>query len=159
MKLYVDLDGVLADFDKSAEAILRTDNIYKFEFIWGPDVFWERINKNPNFFAEMSLMPDARHLWAKIEHLNPMILTALPRENGERVDLQKRQWVREYFHLDYGDVITCPTADKPKFCKPGDILIDDRAVNRDKWIAAGGTYIIHTSAVNTLTTLKGLGII
>jgi hypothetical protein len=42
----------------------------------------------------MELMPDARHLWAKIFHLDPVILTALPRENGERVDNQKRNWVK-----------------------------------------------------------------
>lgn len=160
MRIFVDLDGVLADFDKSAEAILRTNNIYKFEFIWGPDVFWDRLNKNPNFFAQMPLTSDARHLWSQIEHLTPLILTALPRENAERVDLQKRKWVHDKFNIDAGTrVITCPTKEKPDYCKPGDILIDDRAVNRDAWIAAGGTYIIHTSAVNTLTTLRALGII
>jgi hypothetical protein len=97
LKLYIDLDGVLADFDSSAEAILRTDNIYKYEFVWGPDKFWERINKQPSFFRDLPLKADARHLWAKVSHLEPTILTALPRENGERVDTQKRAWVATYF--------------------------------------------------------------
>jgi hypothetical protein len=159
LTIYVDLDGVIFDFDKAAERVLRTDNIYKYEFVWGPDKFWEGLNSRPNFFAELDLMPDARHLWAKIEHLNPVILTALPRENSERVDRQKRDGVRKHLGVDGDRVITCPTKDKPKYCEPGDILIDDRAVNRDAWIKAGGTYIIHTSAVNTITTLKALGII
>jgi 5'(3')-deoxyribonucleotidase len=158
MTLYVDLDGVLANFDKAAERQLKTDNIYKFEFVWGPDVFWERMNKNPNFFGALELMPDAQHLWAKIKHMEPVILTALPRENPEPVDQQKRAWVQRSFGGDV-KVLTCQTRDKPNYCKPGDILIDDRAVNRNKWIAAGGTYIIHTSAQNTLTTLTALGII
>lgn len=156
------MDGVLADFDKSAEAILRTNNIYKYEFIWGPDKFWEEINRYPNFFRDLEQMPDARHLWAKIKHLDPRVLTALPRENGERVDEQKRQWIKG-FDRATGSVNTvvhtCQTKDKPKLCSPGDILIDDRAVNRDAWIKAGGTYIIHTSAENTLTTLRALGVI
>jgi hypothetical protein len=107
LTIYVDLDGVLANFDKAAEGILKTDNIYKYEFIWGPDKFWEGINRFPNFFADMELMPDARHLWAKIFHLDPVILTALPRENGERVDNQKRNWVRKNFSIDGDRVITC----------------------------------------------------
>ena len=162
MKLFVDMDGVLADFDKSAEAILKTDNIYKYEFVWGPDKFWEEINHFPNFFRDLQLMPDARHLWAKIQHLNPEVLTALPRENGASVDAQKRSWIKSMIDIPNGTkttVHTCQTKDKPKLCKPGDILIDDRAVNRDAWIKAGGTYIIHTCAINTLTTLRALGVI
>ena len=157
------MDGVLADFDKSAEAILKTDNIYKYEFIWGPDKFWEEINRFPNFFKDLDAMEDARHLWSKIKHLDPEVLTALPRENGERVAEQKRNWIERWDRItgasSYTTVHTCPTKDKPKLCKPGDILIDDRAVNRDAWIKAGGTYIIHTSANNTLTTLRALGVI
>jgi hypothetical protein len=90
-------------------------------------------------------------------HLDPIILTALPREGAEKVDRQKRQWVRDYFG-EY-EVITCQTKDKPNYCKPGDILIDDRAVNRDRWIKKGGTYIIHTTAARTVGALQALGII
>lgn len=158
MKVYVDLDGVLANFDKLAGRLLKTDNIYKFEFIWGAAKFWEVLNAETNFFGSMELMPDAKHLWAKIQHLNPVILTALPRENDEHVDQQKRAWVARHFGSTV-QVITCPTKDKPNYCKPGDILIDDRAVNRDKWLGQGGTYVIHTSAVNTITTLTALGVI
>jgi 5'(3')-deoxyribonucleotidase len=164
MKLYVDMDGVLADFDKSAEAILQTDNIYKYEFIWGPDRFWEELNTRPDFFRNLPMMGDAKHLWSKIAHLNPEVLTALPRENGERVSVQKREWITkniDNWSQPENDTIvhTCPTRDKPKLCKPGDILIDDRAVNRDAWMKAGGIYIVHTSAANTLTTLRALGVI
>jgi 5'(3')-deoxyribonucleotidase len=156
--IYVDLDGVLANFDKAAERQLKTDNIYKYEFVWGPNKFWTEMNKDPLFFRDLELMPDAKHLWAKIEHMEPVILTALPRTNASRVAEQKCSWVLNNFGSKVA-VVTCPTADKPNYCKPGDILIDDRAVNRDAWIAAGGTYIIHTSAANTVTTLKALGII
>lgn len=157
MTIYVDLDGVIFDFDQHAEKLLKTNNIYKYEFVWGANKFWEGLNKDTQFFNNIPLMSDAKHLWAKINHLDPVILTALPRDNAERVDAQKRQAVRR--HLGEVKVVTCPTKDKPNYCKPGDILIDDRAVNRDAWLAAGGTYIIHTSAVNTLTTLTALGII
>lgn len=164
MTIYVDLDGVLANFDKAAEGILGTNNIYKYEFIWGPDKFWEKLNTRYTFFADMEPMRDAFELWRNIRHLKPVILTALPRENGERVAEQKIKWVST--HVTYKmnqsqpvKVITCPTKDKPGYCQPGDILIDDRAVNRDAWMAKGGTYIIHTDAERTIGTLRALGVI
>lgn len=157
MKIYVDLDGVLADFDSSAEVQLGTDNIYKYEFIWGPEKFWTEMNKDPDFFRYLGQKEDARKLWEAIEHLDPVILTALPKTNGERVDKQKRAWVGENFPGT--EVITCVTKDKPKHCNPGDILIDDRAVNRDAWMKAGGIYLVHTTADRTIAALQALGVI
>jgi 5'(3')-deoxyribonucleotidase len=158
MKIFVDLDGVLADFDKSAGTILGTDNIYKYEFVWGQDVFWQKLNKYPWFFRDLERTPDAGVLWNAIKHLNPTILTALPRKDAHDVDVQKRNWVSK--HISHtAEVITCLTKDKPNYCKPGDILIDDRAVNRDAWLKAGGTYVIHTTAARTVGTLQALGVI
>lgn len=158
LKLYVDLDGVLADFDSAAQEILGTDNHYKYDFIWGPEVYWKKLHAKGDFFKSLNKMPDAMALWVAIKHLKPTILTALPKTDSERVALQKRDWVVKNFH-PIPDVITCKTVEKPTYCTPGDILIDDRAVNRDAWMAKGGTYIIHSSARDTIATLRALGII
>jgi 5'(3')-deoxyribonucleotidase len=157
MTLYLDLDGVLADFDKAAGAAMGTDNIYKYEFVWGTGKFWDKINENPEFFRDLQPMTDCWDLLEPVLHLNPVILTAIPSSNGERVAKQKREWVEDY--LGEFQVITCATKDKPNFCQPGDILIDDRAVNRDAWVAKGGTYIIHTTAARSIGALQALGII
>jgi hypothetical protein len=157
VKLYLDLDGVLADFDKAAGERMGTDNIYKYEFVWGTKKFWDKINVDDSFFADLEVLPDAWDLLGAVGHLEPIILTALPKTGAELVDRQKRRWVRE--NLGGYEVITCATHDKPKWCAAGDILIDDRAVNRDAWIAKGGTYIIHTDAKRTIGTLQALGII
>lgn len=162
MTIYVDLDGVLADYDKAANAALRTDNHYKFEFIWGAEAYWKRLHAQGNFFASLERMPDARMLWAALCRIDlassPVILTALPKTGAESVDKQKRQWVKDQIQHD-APVITCKTVEKPDYCKPGDILIDDRAVNRAAWMHKGGTYIIHTDVERTIGTLKALGII
>lgn len=157
MTLYLDLDGVLADFDKAAGDRMGTDNIYRYEFVWGTKKFWEKINADEFFFADLEPMEDAYDLLEAVGHLNPTILTALPSENFETIAEQKRNWVSQ--HIGGYNVITCFTKDKPDYCKRGDILIDDRAVNRDAWIAKGGTYIIHTTARRTIGALKALGII
>lgn len=153
------MDGVLADFDASAELILKTDNIYKYEFVWGPKAFWDKLNTQPYFFRDLDPKEDMKLLWVNVAHLNPVVLTALPKTNGENVEQQKRQWLYKHLRLGVDNVICCKTHEKPNFCKPGDIIVDDRATNRDAWLAAGGTYVIHTSAINTITTLKALGII
>lgn len=158
MTIYVDLDGVLADYDTAANKVLNTDNHYKFEFIWGADEYWKRLHKDGKFFLNLPLMPGAQRLWNTVKPYGARILTALPRTGAETVDLQKRKWVKE--HIDWtAKVITCRTPEKPDHCMPGDILIDDRAINRDAWIAKGGTYIIHTDTERTIGTLKALGII
>ena len=157
MKLYVDLDGVLADFDSSAEGKLGTDNIYKYEFVWGAEKFWTEMNKDETFFRYLSLKDDALKLWNNIEQFDPVILTALPKSGADRVEKQKRAWAGE--HFPGTEVITCLTKDKPKYCKLGDILIDDRAVNLDAWKKAGGIYIVHTTADRTISTLQALGVI
>jgi 5'(3')-deoxyribonucleotidase len=157
MTLYLDLDGVLADFDKAAGAAMGTDNIYKYEFVWGTGKFWDKINDDPDFFRNLEVMPDCWDLLGTVSHLDPAILTAIPSTNGDEVARQKKEWVEE--NLGGFNVITCLTKDKPNFCQPGDILIDDRAVNRGAWIAKGGTYIIHTTAARSVGALQALGII
>src|SRR5262249_3729802 len=84
--LFLDMDGVLADFDKAAQFVLSTDNIYKFEFIYGSKAFWQRIDGYPNFWRDIELMPGAARLYTAVRHLNPVILTALPKINGDYVD-------------------------------------------------------------------------
>lgn len=157
-KLFLDLDGVLADFDSAAEAILKTDDIHKWQFVYGEDEFWKRMNAVPGLFAKFEPMDDARHFWEKVKHLEPKILTAVPKTNPTTVAMQKRQWVRKHLGADV-DVITCGSRDKPEFCEPGAILVDDRAINRAEWEAKGGVLILHTCAGATLSALKVMGVI
>ncbi|KAA3452719.1 hypothetical protein C7I87_00635 [Mesorhizobium sp. SARCC-RB16n] len=162
--IYLDLDGVLADFDAGAGNILGTDNIYKWEFVHGPKAFWDKLNVYPNFFGGLPLKDDAMVLWNAVRALDPVVLTALPKKDATDVDTQKRTWVKRHLRHPFGSgmttrVITCETKDKPNFCEPGDVLVDDRAVNREAWEAAGGIYVLHTSAASTVLYLKALGII
>lgn len=154
--IFLDLDGVIANFDKAAESVLGTNNIYRFEFIYGADEFWRHLNTKDDFFASMELMPGAALLLNRVLPYGCTVLTALPHTNAERVDMQKRNWVRN--HIGPVKVITCVTKDKPKHCQPGDVLIDDRAVNKRAWEAAGGRYIVHTDVASTLAQLDSMGL-
>ncbi|MGH0299320.1 5' nucleotidase, NT5C type [Sinorhizobium meliloti] len=158
MTIYLDLDGVLADFDKRACEVLNGECHYRYDFIHGGDALWASLNAVPDFFRSFDPMPDAHVLWDAVKHLDPVILTALPKTNAGVVDDQKRRWVAAHFGI-HVRVITCETKDKPLHCKPGDILIDDRSVNLNRWNKKGGTFILHSRATFTVAKLKQLGVI
>jgi hypothetical protein len=152
LKLYIDMDGVLADFDRAASGLLGMDS-YKFEFMYGATEFWRRINQRPDFFFKLAPLPGALDMWAVLAPLNPTILTACPkRENTEKVANQKRLWIAKHLG-EHVPVLTTITG-KHGYAEPGAILIDDRAGEyREKWQAAGGSFIHHLSPAMTIAAL------
>lgn len=156
-QIYLDMDGVLADFDAAACKALGTDNSYKWEWIHGTKAFWDTLFANDNFFFDLPPMPDAMVLFDAVAHLKPIVLTALPKTGAAEVGRQKRDWIAK--HLGDVPVITCQTSEKPDFCLRGDVLVDDRSVNRTKWIGRGGHYVLHTSAADSVAQMRELGVI
>lgn len=156
-KIFLDMDGVLADFDKRAEEVIGTNDHHKFTFVYGQDETWKRIHAVPDFFLSLEVMPDIMSLLHAVRGQDISVLTALPRTNTERVKSQKETWVALNVNEDI-PVITCFTQEKPDYCRPGDILIDDRAVVAERWVAAGGHFILHTDAADTERQLKALGV-
>lgn len=155
-KIFLDMDGVLADFDAGARKALNTDNTYQWEFQHGSKAFWEVLDADPNFFGSLPAMQDMRVLWDAVKHLDPVVLTALPKKGATEVDKQKRKWIADKLG-PHVRVITCQTYEKPLYCNPGDVLVDDRTVNRAEWEAAGGVLLHHRNAARTIERLKALG--
>jgi hypothetical protein len=157
-KLFVDLDGVLVDFDKEMERIgfpssaVETDKKMKARF-------WHNVGRMAHhgheFWGVMDPMPDADVLWNYIKKYTPAILSATGHVGN--AEQEKRVWVKKHI----GDVVVHlvrKSGDKAQFAAPNHILIDDRAKSIEPWIAAGGIGILHTSAANTIARLKELGI-
>ena len=94
VRLFLDCDGVLADFDAGARALLGMTPA-KFEARHGRREFWRRIAMAPNFYQTLPEMPDARRLFDAVEHLQPTILTGLP--VGNWAAPQKVAWAAEHF--------------------------------------------------------------
>lgn len=157
-QLYLDLDGILADFDTLAGHHLGTNNIYKWEFIHGGKAFWEILDAVPDFFLSLPMCHRADILWERVSHLSPVILTALPKVGAYSVERQKRAWVRKNLGPDV-EVICCQTREKPDYCAPGDVLVDDRAINRDRWQEKGGSFVLHEGVYSTLARLSELNIL
>jgi len=147
MQLFVDLDGVLADFDTGYEKVfgLRPDKK-------ADNVDWDAVRYVPDFYLNLPPMPDMRILWRGVKHRNPIILTGVPSSVPE-APANKRAWVAKNLGPDV-EVRCCRSSEKCKHAVPGDILVDDWIKYRHLWEAAGGIWVTHTSAMDTLARLN-----
>ncbi|MRL69138.1 hypothetical protein GGC30_09390 [Brevundimonas sp. SPF441] len=146
--IFLDCDGVLADFDTYAEAYFGM-NPREYEKRMGSEQFWRELEAKGDFYRNLPLMPDARALYEGVKHLNPTILTGCPR--GNWAEAQKVAWAHE--HFPGVPVITCRSSDKRAHAKPGDVLIDDWPQHRHRWIEHGGVFISHFDAETSLAAL------
>lgn len=141
MRIYVDLDGVLADFDKHFPDCFGFDH----KELETDDRLWECINKHGTFFSDLPLCPNAEAAMEVISgYAKPIILTACPRTNYRHVALQKVGWVRKHFGEDLQVLPVMGGRNKPLFMHAkGDILIDDWDKNIKAWNEDGGIGIHH----------------
>lgn len=152
-QVFVDMDGVLADFDTHYEAVFgrRASKLTD-------DVDWKAVRAAPGFFADMPPMPDMRELWDYVSRLTrkPIVLTGVP-SSVEEAPANKRAWVTRHLG-EHVEVRACQSKLKCLHARPGDILIDDWEKYRGLWIAKGGRWITHTSAKTTIDRLHELGL-
>ena len=146
--LFLDADGVLADFDAGVTKLLGMKPA-AFEARHGRREFWKRIAKAPNFYGLLPPMADARTLFDAVEHLRPTILTGLPLGNWAAP--QKVKWAAE--HFPGVPIITCMARDKHKFMQAGDVLVDDRENHRAAYEKEGVIFVHHKNAKDSLTQL------
>lgn len=150
-QLYLDCDGVLADFDTGAAAILGLPP-REFETRHGIGRFWQRLARAPDFYFGLPLLPDAMTLFEAVRHLDPIILTGLPRGNWAAD--QKVRWAAK--HFPGTRIITTLARDKRNHGKEGDVLVDDQLKHAPLWREMGGIFIHHRSADLTLRALADL---
>lgn len=149
MNLYLDLDGVMADFDAHFPATFGIDHRDMAD-----DDMWATINSHPSYFRDMPLCAGAKAFYDRIAWMNPIILTACPRSNYQHVARQKREWVREHLSSNCVVLPVMGGSNKPLFMHAaGDVLIDDFERNIKAWVAEGGTGIRHRNFADTSNEL------
>lgn len=153
-QLFLDCDGVLADFDAAATKLFGMPTREAEEKL-GAKEFWRILRSHKDFYGTLPLIPDARKLFDAVEHLNPVILTGCP--FGGWAEAQKHRWAAQ--HFTGTKIITCMAKEKRLHMKPGDILVDDFLKYRDLWTEAGGIFVHHVSADATIRELIHLGVL
>jgi hypothetical protein len=150
-KLFLDLDGVLADFDRLAFAILG-EPARQFEDREGSGKFWTEIRKYRFFYHDLDLMPGARELFDAVKHLGPTILTGCNEEKaGVGAYAQKAEWVERNFPGT--SIIICRSSDKSHYMEPGDVIIDDYIKYKAAWEEKGGIFILYQDNQQALDEL------
>lgn len=151
-KLYVDMDGVLTDFNKGYYDLTGIDLRGSFR---SDPKFWEPIDRaGYNFWVNLDWTKDGKKLWKYIEKYSPEILSAPSRENDSRIG--KHDWVKR--ELAGTHLILRTAEHKIEFVCKNCILIDDLPENVERWRTAGGIAIHHTSANDTIKQLQKLSL-
>ena len=147
--LYLDCDGVLADFDGGVERLTGLSS-HAYQKKVGIGGFWKTLARTDAFYTSLEPLPGALEMVDRLRHLQPTILTGLPM--GKWAEPQKRAWGEKWFP----DIpmITCMARDKWKFASPGDVLVDDREKQRASWEDKGeGRFILHRTPEQSLVEL------
>ena len=158
--LYLDMDGVLADFDKYYTKITGMTVAEARQM--QTEEFWTALGDAKfNIYEELEPMPDAYDLVdgvlrrSRDGNYTVGILTAIPKHGKIPMAAQhKREWISRLFPLLSFHFNIGPWAqDKQKHCLNNDILIDDSHLNIPQWTEAGGHGILHVSAEDSLKQL------
>ena len=146
--LFLDADGVLADFDDGVRKLLGASP-KQYIAKHGRGTFWKRLARAKNFYGKLPEMPDARQLFDGVKHLQPTILTGLPL--GTWAAPQKVEWAAR--HFPGVPIVTCMAREKHKHMQPGDVLVDDREKHREAYEKAGVIFVHHKNAEDSLKQL------
>lgn len=151
-QLFLDLDGVFANFDKKLRELFDGKHPLN-ELGLSKKVMWKKIasyKDHGGFYAALEWIDDAKKLWNIVHKYDPIILTGLPM--GGWAEKQKRQWVLR--EMGYYEVICCFAKDKQMFAADTHLLIDDRKQNIDQWREKGGHAIHFISVEQTIADLS-----
>lgn len=148
IKIFVDLDGVLVDFEKKLSELLGRP-IKKDEDFGNDSKIWAKISRaGIKFWNSMEWMPDGHDLWDYIKKYKPTILSS-PTNHPSSVE-GKKEWLKE----NLPKVPYIIEHNKTQYAKSNAILIDDREKNIKKWEEAGGIGILHKSAKGSIKKIE-----
>lgn len=149
-EIQIDMDGVLADFEKHACEILGVDKIVDKKAMW--KAIKAHIKNGGRFWYElekMELVDEMLDLIISLCKRNE-ILTATGYEDTAAQD--KRDWIREQAAGLRVNLVRS-SKDKALYAQPNILLIDDREKSIGPWIEAGGVGILHTDCLSTMRIL------
>src|SRR3990167_3114514 len=105
----------------------------------------------------MGWTADGKELWEFLQPLKPTLLSQLMADVWDVSSREKRIWVDRELGDDVPLIVTHAERGKHPHCKAGDILIDDNARRHESgWIVAGGVFIHHKSAQQSINEMRSL---
>jgi len=147
--LYLDMDGVLADFNKE---------YVKYDPEKADRKRFRSAVMDHNIFEKLDFMPDAlqliRHV-SKLQNIRVEILTSMGTHEPQQAHqamCQKTAWLKAK-NIPYKANFVNNKAQKANYATPESILIDDSIGCISPFIAAGGHGILHVNASDSISML------
>lgn len=159
MKIFIDMDDVVADLYGYAKLVSNTPNLEPG--VRWPDEVWSKLKEDPRFFSKVPIKDGALRMISWLNFHRPRkgyelyFLTAIPRGNDVPwAPYDKVFWADKWFPkipvffgpFSHQKHVHCTSSD--------DILIDDRFDNVLDWAKAGGKAHHYKSWETCLPWLK-----
>ena len=155
-KIYFDLDGVLADFDRGVRELCGMDPVDQSNKNLGDDDrLFEAIRNVGHFYNKLEFCPGAKEMFLLLHKKysgSCEILSGIPkpRRGIDTAADDKIEWVHRNLGEHIKVNIVYREEKKNYVTGRGCILIDDYEKNIREWENAGGTSISFISAKDTL---------
>ncbi len=168
-KIFFDMDGVLADFDRGVADICKLTPGPQDEVpVEEEERMWAAIKEAGHFYAKLELIPGARELFRAVYAKygeKCEILTGIPKPKRgiDTAAEDKTDWMNrltDSLNLPRIAVNAVSKERKRLFCKDAScVLIDDYPRNIADWRDCGGTGLLFKDSASAETALKELGIL
>ena len=159
--VYIDMDGVLADFFGGVEKLYGVQHWKELSSDKTKDLKQEVINRitGTDFFATLPKFDSSGELISRVKDFtggNFSINTSPLRGDNENSAKYKKLWIQNNIEQPDEIVITGRKESyaKDKASGTPNILIDDRPVNIQRWQGAGGYGILYQANRDSLTKVK-----
>ena len=162
LKVFVDIDGVLGDWQWGVHNLLglhhittenyhQDNNQYANEYYDGIRNYQKR---GGEFWYDLPELPHARKLWDCISRYKHAVITAIG-SNDLQAASQKKRWMLRHFAEEHVIVIE-RTREKCYFAKPNHILIDDQTRAIDGWVERGGIGILFEDVDTVIKNVENI---
>ena len=147
--LYLDMDGVLCNFDK-AYRVYDPEKSDRKRF--------RQAVLDYHIFEDLEFMPDAQELLnyvCKLSDLRVEILTSMGTfdvQQGTAAKYQKMKWLDDK-NIPYKANFVRSKEEKAKYASPTNILVDDSIGCIKPFSVAGGHGILHTKSSESIQQL------
>jgi 5'(3')-deoxyribonucleotidase len=138
-EIYIDMDGVLADFFGEWAKLMDKDHWTKINDF--PDAL-QKIRDTEKFWLDLPILPQAKQLLALIKQVKGEYnICSTPLADDPKSEPHKREWIKKNLAFFPPKNIHI-THNKPQYATQSDgtpnILIDDYGKNVNEWESAGG---------------------